>query len=487
MSRRRSQSVIIVILAAAIVVPMLASLLSRSDEPPVGGQSFVAKFNSTIEAIPASDRAWLNYVEAAELIRPFPEELGSAMNEPGCRPEDAGWPRLAEYLRTHAAGVSKLREAAAIPHLGCMLTDKDDPAYQRALAATATEPEPIDLTPPSADPWPIDIVLPQLGELGWAVRILRADARLAASKSDGERFALDCVAIFRVAMHTSESPFLICQLRSFSERRLAMDLLREQLTHNSALLTDKQLRRLRNEIESVPAESWNLDLAAERASMDDIHNRVFAPSTRPSREGLAELERRLDQTGSLGSGGQVIGNSLSFDRSTVASRPEADQQLDRWFAAAEDDAAKHLWERSGASCDQFLVRVLGTSRDRYPTLRLLSSLGSALNTRDLARMERDAVIAAIALEQHRRAHGTFPASWTEIDPALLAAAPVDEFTGKPLLYHSDSSGIRLYSVGPDRDDDGGRPVSDASRTLRLWSRPPPDGDLVFLAPGEKAD
>jgi hypothetical protein len=36
---------------------------------------------------------------------------------------------------------------------------------------------------------------------------------------------------------------------------------------------------------------------------------------------------------------------------------------------------------------------------------------------------------------------------------------VDPFNGQPFVYHSTGTNWMLYSVGPDRLDDGGKPVN----------------------------
>lgn len=58
--------------------------------------------------------------------------------------------------------------------------------------------------------------------------------------------------------------------------------------------------------------------------------------------------------------------------------------------------------------------------------------------------------AGIGLEQYRRQYGRYPEK-----PEL----PTDPFDGKPLRY---LPGVALYSVGPDRKDDGGKPESGAT-------------------------
>ncbi|MHC4395083.1 MAG: hypothetical protein ACYS1A_05455 [Planctomycetota bacterium] len=62
---------------------------------------------------------------------------------------------------------------------------------------------------------------------------------------------------------------------------------------------------------------------------------------------------------------------------------------------------------------------------------------------------------AIAIERYRRAHGQLPGSLDDVVPAYIETVPLDPFTGKKLLYHYDKESYVVYSVGLNRQDDGG--------------------------------
>jgi len=59
-------------------------------------------------------------------------------------------------------------------------------------------------------------------------------------------------------------------------------------------------------------------------------------------------------------------------------------------------------------------------------------------------------------------------------PGYLDRVPLDPFTGKPLMYKVEETGIAVYSVGENRVDDGGRGYLGARYTvgddcgLRVW-------------------
>ena len=63
---------------------------------------------------------------------------------------------------------------------------------------------------------------------------------------------------------------------------------------------------------------------------------------------------------------------------------------------------------------------------------------------------------AVAVERYRRDHGEqLPPDVDALVPAYLDSTPIDPFTGKPLRYVREADGYVAYSVGPNRQDDGG--------------------------------
>jgi len=65
--------------------------------------------------------------------------------------------------------------------------------------------------------------------------------------------------------------------------------------------------------------------------------------------------------------------------------------------------------------------------------------------------------AALAVEQWRLAHGRWPDSLGELVPDLLDDVPDDPFCQDKIRYRRTEDGVVVYSVGPDGQDDGGRP------------------------------
>jgi hypothetical protein len=79
-------------------------------------------------------------------------------------------------------------------------------------------------------------------------------------------------------------------------------------------------------------------------------------------------------------------------------------------------------------------------------------------------MDRDAensarlrtAATALAIERYRLKHGgKQPETLSALVPEYLSAMPIDPFTGEALQYRKQADGFVVFSVGADRQDDGG--------------------------------
>ncbi|HWB18490.1 MAG TPA: hypothetical protein VG538_18940 [Vicinamibacterales bacterium] len=78
----------------------------------------------------------------------------------------------------------------------------------------------------------------------------------------------------------------------------------------------------------------------------------------------------------------------------------------------------------------------------------------------------------VAVERFRAANAT--TLLTSIDalvPTYLPSAPIDPYSGEPMRYRAQPSGYVIYSVGPDRKDDGGDTKTDVSALIAPKTEP----------------
>ena len=62
---------------------------------------------------------------------------------------------------------------------------------------------------------------------------------------------------------------------------------------------------------------------------------------------------------------------------------------------------------------------------------------------------------AFALVIYKAEKGEYPAALEALQPGILKEIPHDWSSGKPLVYKRIEKGYVLYSVGPNKIDDGG--------------------------------
>jgi hypothetical protein len=68
------------------------------------------------------------------------------------------------------------------------------------------------------------------------------------------------------------------------------------------------------------------------------------------------------------------------------------------------------------------------------------------------------VRGGLALKLFHAEKGVYPNRLDELVPRCLDSVLIDPFSNKPLAYHAQTNSYLFYSVGPDRVDDGGKPL-----------------------------
>ncbi|HEY0074233.1 MAG TPA: hypothetical protein VGB77_09035, partial [Abditibacteriaceae bacterium] len=69
------------------------------------------------------------------------------------------------------------------------------------------------------------------------------------------------------------------------------------------------------------------------------------------------------------------------------------------------------------------------------------------------------LMSALALHAYRLEKGSYPDSLSQLAPGYIKAIPPDGFgAGEALRYKKEGANYRLWSIGPDKKDDGGKPA-----------------------------
>ncbi len=145
----------------------------------------------------------------------------------------------------------------------------------------------------------------------------------------------------------------------------------------------------------------------------------------------------------------------------------------------------HALEVADARAEPFAVlrdRELQFAKNAHGwTMRLLMSVSpsmmemvhTSLEVAELGyrrvQTKRRLLMADLAVGRYHERHGSYPERLADLVPEFLEKPPEDPFGRGLLRYRRSESGFLLYSVGPDGDDDGGKPARKVSRGS--------DGDL----------
>jgi hypothetical protein len=135
---------------------------------------------------------------------------------------------------------------------------------------------------------------------------------------------------------------------------------------------------------------------------------------------------------------------LQLQRDLVAAAREP-------FPAALDGAAQ---------VETRLKKLAGDSNmlQRYNlmfTLLIMPAMTTPFEATGRNVAHRDLVLCAIAARQYEHQHGELPAALADLVPEFLPAVPTDPFDGRPLRMIATAEGLTIYSIGRDRQDDGG--------------------------------
>ena len=426
---------------------------------PVLAHDYLADVNAKARAVPEAQRAWPMYRTALIALGEIPREV----NDHVVRPGQQEWEHVARYIETHGEALELVRQAASRPGLGYItgyvINEADLVLWPDRASATNDRYVKMGL---------IGILLPHLTELRRMSRLLTLDAHRAAAKADGTLAAADIEASLGIAEHARETPFIINELVSLGQIMLALDTFGEIASEHPDIFTNSQLQALAHRFSAVHGGRIQLRLDGERWRFQDFVQRLYTDDGRGDGRLTAQGLR------SLGDLSSMVAQSTGVPRSRVdpvapalglanAGRREMTEEFSRLFTLAEAEFAKPLWEQDTGKVDREVGHLnrspMSTARN-LPVALLMPALGKAGVRPQLVIQQRDGMLVAIGLELYRRRTGAWPESLDMLVPDLLPAVPPDRFDGRPLRYRLVDGRPLVYSIGADRDDDGGRPPLD---------------------------
>ena len=446
---------------------------------PTVKKDYLAIINEHAQAVPAAERAWPLYRDA--LLTMGAKFNDNNVNHPyvnACeaKPGEERWSEAMQFLTKNQDSIAEIRRASALPALGLAV----GPSWQwfapedrtlfmtdssQAIWQETTDREPLE------DRWLISTLLPHLHFLRTTSELLHNDCLRAVAANDGEIALADITAILGMGRQLEKELFLVSMAIADAAQRLGLTAVREAFMQNPELWSEAQLRDLAHQVATAQVD-WRHGFAGEAKCFDDVMQRMYTDdgqgdgrlAFRVSRD--FNVFRMLDvitstspQPDSIWSNDVAAVLAMPAANLVVASRKEMTDVYRDFTNRAIVKIETPLWQQNEVPPEiELLTDHAGMiDRYRYLFLRILAPAhDQARNKMARSQGERDGILIGIALELFHREHGKWPHSLDELSPRWLPEVPVDRITGEPLYYKIVDDRPLVYSVGVDRDDDGGR-------------------------------
>jgi ABC-type transport system involved in multi-copper enzyme maturation permease subunit len=323
----------------------------------------------------------------------------------------------------------------------------------------------------SADNWISADVrhIQQVREVLW---LLKYDVLLRAQQNDGDGALESCQAAFNAGRSLGDDNSAIGLLVRLAARSIALGRLERVLAQTQP--SEPALAAMQDLIEAEePLPLLAMALRGERAGVDRFMlglqtGEVSHKQIIPLLEQVRGPSKMPDEFVTAMAVGSIKGNRTACLRYLTQC-----VEIARLPLYQQEQAIKRLEASLG---DQpMLVRSLA------PALFKIAEAHS----RSLAQLR--CALVMVAAERYRVAHSHWPANAAELLPTYLRHVPTDPYDGQPLRWRRLTDGVVIYSIGPDRIDNGGtldrknsaRPGTDVG--FRLWDveqrrqppKPPP--------------
>lgn len=466
-------------------------------------RNYVAEFNAPILAMKEEDKAWPLYKQAFLSTSAAPELSGIT----SIHATTKDWPKWAAYAAANQEAIRLYRLAAGKPHLGKVVYDADDPEIIAHRKQRGESLEYYSTRTASESPSLVRVLLPELAILREGARLLASDAIHAMLSHDNARLTSDLSAMLAMADHVAEQPLLISGLTAISLMAKCEAVIDDGLACHPADFSDASLKGIAHRLGGcINQGRLHASFEAEWAIVEDLIQRTFTDDG--CGDGWLARPDLLDEwTRGFLPGPEIPTNApiLPVRSALSAGRRRVMDRHREIAALAQEEAATPLWKRRESKADEAQQRMVSGQFERLryaPLPEITASFSRASYLYEVATLKRDATLTAIALELYHRRRGAYPAALAELVPQFLPSVPLDRYDGRPLKYRLESGKPLLYSVGVDRDDDGGVLPKNASkrwanRDAREWMPPDaarsadpgmrarvPDGDWILYPPVE---
>ena len=271
-----------------------------------------------------------------------------------------------------------------------------------------------------------------------AGKLLGTHAHLDAEFGQSAAALADVETMLRLAAMLQENPLLIAQLVRISLNAIAIEALRCTLPTRA----------------NTPEGVQKLPLLMAELQRNEAWRAKIFPSVVDAERLYGSMMMEKYLKGELG--------GVEWFPFPESLNPVVPYLLRPWFKLCFADYLDHMAVFRTAGVTPFyqnkdLVERL-CSTNNIPRWDLITSTIMAVMPDVTAKFDSDLAALqlarlGLAAELYRQAHGQYPAKLDDL--AAFTTIPVDPFTGKAFVYRREGAGFKLYSLGPNQQDDGG--------------------------------
>ena len=317
----------------------------------------------------------------------------------------------------------------------------------------------------------LDIKLDYVQETRTLMNFLHYDALLRIHDNDPAGAIDSCRALVHASRSLREQPFLISLLVRYAGQAMTIAAIEQTLAQNGEF-TEDMLRPLQEALEQEYADDgMHRAMRGERAGGQQMYEQL-----RSGRTAISQL------TTAMGAKAGFADHVIDFVPSVVLnSYPDHLKDMNEQVRASKLQDP----ERAAA------LRELEAQIRQRRTLLSMFLMPATFKVSEASQRTQAnlrSCTTALAVERHRLKHGQWPRDLNELVAAgLLKDVPKDPYDGKPLRLKKTPTGVIVYTLGPDKVDNGGalnRAAPLAPNTdygFELWDPrfrgvPPPAGN-----------
>jgi hypothetical protein len=378
------------------------------------------------------------------------EQYFKAMDRPWSRKE---FPALADWLAANEKPLALLTEATKRPR-------RYDPML-------------------SGDGLLITCLLPAVQKSRDAARVFSVRAMLRMHDGDLDGAWQDILACHRLARLEGQGQMVIDQLVAITIDGMAA--VRDEAMLRQPKLSAAQIARMRADLAGLPPMrpmAENVNIAERFMFLDGVC------STARNGLGLAQefltgrphekdgAERLINFAARALVDWNVVlrmANSI-YDRMAEAMRKPTRAERQKALADINrdiDEMSKKARDPSSLAWS-FLSgprRAASQTAGQLSVGLMLPVLSAGSEAEDRWKMQWQITELAFALAAYRADCGTYPAKLADLKPKYVKKIPTDMFNGEADLHYTrKGDGYRLYSVGPNGIDNGGRGYADREKS-----------------------